>query len=115
MHRTSAYDVVKDIQRVERFVDRQPGWSGAVLVLTNEPSYWTRPGHGRLTNADAFRIYEQQRITGRRSWGPRTGMGTMKGRGAAIEVQGDYSCQWSDYSSLPGRRGEFRLLTLSIA
>jgi hypothetical protein len=44
-----AYDVVKDIHRVERFVDQRPGWSGAVLVLTNEPSYWQRPGHGRAT------------------------------------------------------------------
>ncbi len=110
-----AYDVVKDIQRVEWFVDRQPGWSGVVLVLTNDPSYWSRPGHGRPTNADAFRIYEQHRITGRRAWGPSTGIGTMKGREAAIEVQGDYSCVWSDYSSLPGRRGKFRLLTFVIA
>ncbi|MEO3807175.1 hypothetical protein [Nonomuraea sp. B1E8] len=109
-----AYDVVKDIQRVERFVNRQPGWSGAVLVLSNDPSYWSRPGHGRLTNADAFRLYEHQEITGRRAWGPHTGMGTMKGREAAIEVRGSYSCRWSDYSSLPGRRGVFRLLTFSI-
>jgi len=41
----------KDIARVERFVGDKRGWSGAVLVLTNDPSYWTRPGHGRATNA----------------------------------------------------------------
>jgi hypothetical protein len=109
------YDVLKDIQRVERFVDRQPGWSGVVLVLTNDPSYWSGPRQSRPTNADAFRIYERQRITGRRAWGPNTGIGTMKGREAAIVVQGDYPCLWSDYSSLPGHRGEFRLLALSVA
>jgi hypothetical protein len=75
-----AYDVVKDIHRVERFVDQRPGWSGAVLVLTNDPSYWQRPGHGRATNAEAFRIYEINRIVGERAWGVNTGLGTMKGR-----------------------------------
>jgi hypothetical protein len=110
-----AYDVVKDVKRVEQFVS-QPHWSGAVLVLTNDPGYWSRPSHGRATNADAFRIYEGQRINGRRSWGPNnTGAGTMKGRHTAIEVHGDYTCGWSDYSSLPGPRGRFRLLTIPVA
>jgi hypothetical protein len=109
-----AYDVVKDIHRVERFVDQQPGWSGAVLVLTNEPSYWQKPGHGRPTNADAFRIYESNRIAGERSWGANTGIGTMKGRQAPIALNGDYTCNWSDYSALPGPRGRFRLLTLTV-
>ncbi|GAA3113331.1 hypothetical protein GCM10020001_035530 [Nonomuraea salmonea] len=84
-----AYDVVKDIQRVERFVDGRPGWNGAVLVLPNDPGYWSRPGQGCRTNADAFRIYEGQEIMGRREWGPHTGLGTMKGRKAAIEVRDD--------------------------
>jgi hypothetical protein len=110
-----AYDVIKDVQRVERFVAGRSGWSGAVLVLTNDPSYWSRPTHSRLTNADAFRIYEGRPIMGRRSWGPNTGMGTMKKREAAIDVQGRYVCRWEDYSSLSGHRGRFRLLTFNIA
>ncbi len=47
-----AYDVVKDMQRVERFVEGQPGWSGWVPMLSNDPGYWSRPGHGRTTNAE---------------------------------------------------------------
>ena len=69
------------------------------------PSYWQRPGHGRATNADAFRIYESNRIVGERSWGANTGMGTMKGRQAPVALNGDYTCSWSDYSALPGPRG----------
>jgi hypothetical protein len=110
-----AYDVVKDIQRVERFVDGWPGWSGAVLVVANDPAYWSRPGHGRPTNADAFRIYDQQLLSGSRTWGPATGAGTMKGRKAAIELRGSYTCRWEDYSTLPGRFGNFRLLAITIA
>jgi hypothetical protein len=109
-----AYDVVKDIQRVERFVGGQPGWSGVVLVLANDPAYWSRPSHGRRTNADAFRIYEGQVITGSRIWGAATGAGTMKGREAALELHGNYRCRWSGYSALPGNRGQFRLLTITI-
>jgi hypothetical protein len=105
-----AYDVVKDIARVERFVGDKPGWSGAVLVLSNDPSYWKRPGHGRATNADAFRIYEGNQLTGSRAWGTRTG-GTMKGREAPIELAGNYPCSWSEYYTLPGSRGPFRLLS----
>jgi hypothetical protein len=110
-----AYDVVKDISRVERFVDQQPGWSGAVLVLTNDPSYWQRPGHGRATNAHAFRIYEGNQIIGERSWGAKTGIGTMKGREAPIMLSGDYKCSWSEYSALSGPRGRFRLLLITVA
>lgn len=51
-----AYDVVKDVQRVERLVNNRPGWSGLVLVLANDPAYWSRPAHGLTTNADAFRM-----------------------------------------------------------
>lgn len=101
-----AYDVVKDIQRVEQFVGGKQDWSGAVLVLTNDPAYWSRPSHGRTTNADTFRIYENQTLSGRRAWGPATGAGTMKARESAIELRGTYTCTWSDYSALPGARGD---------
>ncbi len=109
-----AYDAVKDVQRVEQFVGGQPGWSGAVLVLTNDPGYWSRPAHGRITNAGAFRIYEDQVISGSRTWGAATGAGTMKDRELAIHLRGDYRCRWSDYSALPGRKGRFRLLVIPI-
>jgi hypothetical protein len=109
-----AYDVVKDVQRVERFVDGHPGWSGLVLVLSNDPSYWSRPGHGRATNADAFRIYEGQVISGTRAWRPGTGAGTMRDREAVIELRGDYRCRWSPYSALPGSKGEFRVLAIPV-
>jgi hypothetical protein len=109
-----AYDVVKDVQRVEQFVGGQPGWSGVVLVLTNDPGYWSRPNHGRITNADAFRIYEDRMISGDRAWGVATGAGTMKDRERAIQLHGEYRCRWSDYSVLPGRKGRFRMLVIPV-
>lgn len=108
------YDVVKDVARVERFVDARPGWSGLVIVLTNEPLYWRPKTHGRVTNADAFRIHEGAVLAGDRRWGPLTG-GTAKGREAAISLRGRYAARWSDYARLdssPG--GTFRLLVIPV-
>jgi hypothetical protein len=110
----SAYDVVKDIQRVERFVDNRLGWTGAVVVLTNDPSYWKQPGHTRQTNAHAFRIYDSNQLVGVRAWGPNTGEGTRKGRDVDLDLWGEYVCHWSDYSQLEDPRGRFRLLTFTV-
>jgi len=110
-----AYDVVKDIHRVERFVKGGAGLNGAVVVLTNEPSYWQRPSHTIETNATAFRLYEATVLSGRRSWGPQTGVGTMKGREVALDLVDEYACTWSDYSTVGGVRGRFRHLTFEVS
>ena len=108
-----AYDVVKDIERVERFTAGREGWSGFVVVLTNESSYWRPPVHGRRTNADAFRINEGVVLQGSRAW-VRTG-GTSRGREAPLGLRGNYPISWSDYSRLDSSKaGSFRQLVVPI-
>lgn len=68
-----AYDVVKDIRRIERFVAGESGWNGIVIAISNDAAYWRPVTHGRATNADAFRIYDGVVLSGIRSWGPNTG------------------------------------------
>ena len=82
-----AYDVVKDVGRLERFVSAHSAWNGIFVALTNEPSFWRPVTHGRATNADAFRIYEGVTLEGTREWGPLTGPGTMKSREAPIATK----------------------------
>lgn len=53
-----AYDCVRDFARVERAVAGGYAREGLVLVLANDPAYWRAPTHGRLTNADAFRLHD---------------------------------------------------------
>jgi hypothetical protein len=108
------YDVVKDIARVEKLTAHAPGWSGGVLVVSNDPGYWNRPGHGRAINADAFRLYEGTYLSEVRAWGPGTGQGTMRKRTEPIRLRGTYQCVWTTYSRLEGRRDEFRLLTFPV-
>ena len=108
------YDVVKDIERVERFVDARPGWAGYVIALSNEASYWRAPTHGRVTNADAFRLHEGVVLAGERIWGPLTG-GTSKGRETPLRLRGTYELRWSDYSKLDvSVAGTFRTLVVPI-
>lgn len=109
------YDSIKDIGRVERLVATGYADAGAVIILTNDPIYWTVPTHGRVTNADAFRLHEGVVLSGSRVWGPNTGAGTMAGgRTLPIELAGAYPVHWVDYSRVPGKRGLFRRLALPI-
>lgn len=109
-----AYDIVKDLCRVERIIAAGAASRGAVIVLTNDPAYWTRPGHGRVTNADAFRVYDGNGLAGARAWGPVTGAGTTRGRESALELAGIYLCEWRPFSMLAGQRGEFRYLMFDV-
>lgn len=110
------YDVVKDLHRVERFVSGKPGWRGAVVVLTNDGSYWRPRVHGRQTNADAFRIGEGVILSGERVWGLQTGAGTMKGREASLGLAGSYRLQWSDFSRVDASAaGTFRSLVIEVS
>ena len=109
-----SYDVVKDVERVERFVGARPGWTGNVIALTNESSYWRSPNHGRATNADAFRLYEGTVLQGEQNWGPKTG-GTARGRESPLKLRAQYACAWMDYSRIDdSTAGAFRALILPI-
>jgi hypothetical protein len=92
-----SYDVIKDVGRVEADMQILPECNGAVIVLANDTSYWTRPGHNLQTNAAAFRVYESSHITGTLAWGPKTGPGTLKGRESPIWLTLDYQLTWRGY------------------
>jgi hypothetical protein len=97
-----AYDVVKDIARVEKFIADQPGADGVVIVLANDSSYWRPAKANDTSNAASFRISEGVVLSGTRVWGPNTGAGTMKARESPLNLTGRYELRWSDYSILPG-------------
>lgn len=108
-----AYDVVKDLVRLESLAGRT-GWDGLLLVVSNEQRYWTASGRLAETNASAFRLHEGTVLTGSRIWGPATSAGTRKRREADLVLAGSYECRWLDYSDLPGRRGRFRYLAIPV-
>ncbi|MFI6578074.1 hypothetical protein ACIBFB_19975 [Nocardiopsis sp. NPDC050513] len=110
----TCYDVVRDIRDLEQLSDHHLGWSGGVLLLTNDPLYWKHPDHHRPAIHDAFRLYEGAHLAGVRAWRPYAGQGTTAKREEALALRGAYRCTWSWYSRFEGRRGDFRLLTVPI-
>jgi hypothetical protein len=110
----SGYDVVKDVFRVEHFVRTGFCVAGAVLVISNDPSYWTDPAHGRSTNAAAFRLYDGSTLSGERAWGDRAAASTRTGRETPLVLAGTHTLRWADFSLLPGVRGRFRSLLIEV-
>lgn len=109
-----SYDALKDLRRLESLVDSGTVQNGLLIMLTNEPAYWNGPATGKPTNADAFRIHDGTTISGSRDWSPKTGTGTKQGRASAIELRGEYSIAWRDFSDLPGNKGHFRWFCLEV-
>lgn len=110
-----AYDVVKDMSRLERLVGAGLADNGFLIAITNDHSYWRPVTHGRPTNADAFRIYEGLELAGPRSWGPDTGAGTMRGREAPLDLRGSHQMRWRDFSRVDnGNGGSFRALVVEV-
>lgn len=111
-----AYDVVKDISRVEKFIADRPRVNGAVVVLSNDPSYWRAPKLNDTSNASAFRLCQGRLLAGVCSWGPNTGAGTRKGREEDLPLSGRYGLSWTTYSKMPGggTGSEFRQLIVPI-
>lgn len=110
-----AYDVVKDISRLERLVAAGSVENGLLVAISNDPSYWRPATHGRPTNADAFRIYDGLDLKGSRAWGLNTGAGTMRGREPALDLRGSHHLRWREYSRVDNSsRGAFKALVVEV-
>lgn len=83
-----AYDVVKDICRVEDFTTARPGSNGEVIVISNDAELLASGDSGRRVERGGVRIGEGVLMTGARGWGPRTGDGTQRGRDKSLDVRG---------------------------
>lgn len=106
------YDVLKDVQRLERFNEYYRGRS-FVVTLTNDAAYWG--GQDRLGTIDSyFRIHEGRNVSGTLTWSERAGRGTVKGREMPITLGSEYSLKWHDYSDFSPRNGKFRYLCIEI-
>lgn len=107
------YDVLKDIWRMERFLEGRSGASAAVLVIANDPGYWVGP-KGVSTCDASFSLREGRIVTGTLDWAPHAGAGTKRGREAPIELRGCYTMNWQDYSRIDAPFGLFRFLHVRI-
>ena len=116
-HDISRHDVVKDVARVERFVEDRVAHSGWAIALSNDSSYW-RPGTKNVPVDAMSRVHEGRQLKGTLEWSPLPGSGTTKGRDKPLMLAGVYSCGWRDYSTVTasdGRTVSLRYLALEIS
>jgi hypothetical protein len=109
------YDFIKDIGRVENIVtDRAPRASGYVILLTNDPSYWTQSRNDNTADV-RFRLHEGNTLHGGLGWGAGASAGTTRGREELLQIGGSYALQWEDYSRVGGGSyGELRYLVVEV-
>ncbi len=110
------YDFIKDITRVERFVDANPGSTGWAILLTNDRTYWEETK--RKTVDEKFRVHHGRVLDGVLEWGIGVSKGTTRGRAEAHRLNRLYELRWADYFSLEGVENQdarFRYLLVEIA
>ncbi len=112
----SRYDFLKDVARVERFVEDGIADRGIAIALSNDRGYW-RSGT-KLDLVDLmFRLNEGRAISGALKWGVLAGAGTTRGRETPLTLAGRYECAWQDYSSIQRSSGKpivFRYLLFEV-
>lgn len=116
---TGRYDFLKDIQRLEQFVDKHNRAIGYAIMLTNDSSYWKTPRDSQTVDAN-FQIHDGKVITGELRWGVGASKGTMESREKPIAIRNTYTLLWQDYSELSpneilqGSYRSFRYLLVKV-
>lgn len=110
----SRHDFIKDIQRLEKYVQARPGSEGYAILLTNDRTYWSESK--KVDSVDAeFRLHEGRFICGQVTWGAKASAGTKHKREEILTLLGNYKMSWSDYSANGSGQGEkFRHAVLRI-
>lgn len=113
-HDVRRYDVVKDVERLERLLAAGVADHGVAVVLTNVAAFWL-PAAPRSTFDQSFRVHEGASLTGTLDWAPGTGDGTKKNRDKALVLRGSYRMSWVDYATVgTGPGSTFRALVVPV-
>jgi len=108
------HDFIKDIQRLERYVQSHKGSEGFAILLTNDQAYWSESRKADSLDSE-FRIHEGRILQGSVAWGSGASDATKHKRADPITLRGIYQMYWSDYSSLGSGLGEqFRHVLVHI-
>jgi hypothetical protein len=108
------HDFIKDIQRLERYVEARNCSVGFAVLLTNDRTYWTESRKTDSVDSE-FRVHEGRVLKGGAAWGAKASVGTMHKREEPIALHGTYKMVWSDYCSLgPASNENFRYLLIRV-
>ena len=109
------YDFLVDVARLERIVHAGHAVVGKAVFLTNDWTYWNPPKKRNPVDEEC-RIHHGRPLHGELRWSPDAADGTTRGRESLIEIRGNYTLSWADYSSATqGTHGQFRYVVITIA
>lgn len=92
------HDFLKDMQRLERYVETHAHAVGFAVLLTNDRTYWSESKKNDSVDSE-FRVHEGRIIQGGVTWGAKASAGTKHKREEPINLQGKYLVHWQEYSS----------------
>jgi hypothetical protein len=108
------HDFIKDVQRLEKYVNTHKRSEGYAILLTNDPTYWTESRRGDCVDAQ-FRIHEGRVLQGGATWSAKASAGTKHKREEPLALNGKYHLQWFNYSSFgAGSAERFRYVVLRV-
>lgn len=93
-----SHDFIKDIMRIEHFIQSGQSTKGHAILLTNDARYWNSPKKANPIDRD-FHLIEGRVLHGRLSWAAHAGEGSMKKRKEPIQIRGRYTLNWRDFPS----------------
>lgn len=113
----AGYDVIKDINRIERITAATPNTSGAVVTISHADLTWRDRDVDPNRHWYPFRIAEGVALGGNLAWPAHTKPGSIgRDRLAPIALAGEYTCHWQPYSIVGegGAREVFKTLRFDI-
>ncbi len=107
------YDFLKDISRLEKWIQTGHIKHGYAVFLTNDHLYWEQ-SKDKSTVDEQFRIHDGKNMEGRLCWDKNASSGTMKNRETPINLHDTYTMKWED---LPHENADcpFRYLCIPIS
>lgn len=113
------FDVLKDISRVESFIQSGFATKGFVLFITNCSAYWLNTTYSGSQNAHdkEFRLIQDREITGSLKWPDEAKVTTYgKKRINGLNIRGNYKVNWDDYSIFSNEKnGIFRFVLFEVS
>jgi hypothetical protein len=108
------HDFLKDIHRLEKYVDGNPRAQGFAILLTNDRTYWMESKKKDSVDSE-FRVHEGRVLQGGAAWGAKASAGTKHKREEPIALKGSYTVQWAKFSSFgTGIAQEFRYALVHV-
>ena len=109
-----SYDFIKDIARIEHFVESRPNSEGYAIMLSNDQRYW-KPRRKQNSIDAEFQLIDDRVLSGTFAWGQFAGVGSTKGRMSSIELRRKYPIQWKPFSHFSVQeRLSFRYLSIHV-